>query len=429
MTKETEEQQPVLPSFSLKSIIRSDMPVGIYTPAASPTELVLNYHADKFETKPLLYGNSQEISEMILRSFKKREDKLAIRLYGTKGSGKTLTMENVCNELFSEGYIAVLVNENIPAAYIDMIAHLEKVIVIFDEFEINYRSYPADGPRRNAANPTCAQEDLLTVLSSRDLKKSLFFFIDNDIGEKADALLDRPQRILYNIRFNAPGGKEFTQMCEGRGIGKDAVGYMAAVFDNSKNHGYDSLETCRDVLSGSDGEIRYNKPAQTAADAINMLKTINIPNNYRRTLTVTNIINKKTKAPVVNPSNIEYHMDEEGIFELSHPNFSMDKRAMMYSRMPDPNAPPVPEGPDNATIALNFDDIRKQYADGAYHAHGIKIETEDFTYMISLSVSAPRNSGDVSPESLAYINDPTAIIYRWEDRIKMKREGRTWGPI
>ena len=143
-----------------------------------------------FVLPPKLYGEVPGRCDRILNTYKERKNKnTGVVLYGDKGSGKTLLAKQIMLEATKQGIPSILVTSDIETPRIIwFINNLNgPKIVMFDEFEKNYRS-------------SSAQEEWLSLFDGTGSLDTLFLLTTNS-PDLSNYLDNRPGRIFYKIGY------------------------------------------------------------------------------------------------------------------------------------------------------------------------------------------------------------------------------------
>lgn len=185
--QEGEQFFPSNTSLNVKTI-----PPGIYKYMSLPTGTWwLEKSADRYAFPYKIYGVNDSIIDRVRRAWSGLPSNLGVLLNGLKGTGKTITAQQIVNWALDERLIVLNVQHPVPLAAI-----LERVeqdmLVLFDEFEKTHNEQQIPG----------IQQGLLSAidgLSKSDFKR-LFLFTTNEVRVNEN-LIDRPSRIRYRWEF------------------------------------------------------------------------------------------------------------------------------------------------------------------------------------------------------------------------------------
>ncbi len=111
------------------------IPPGIYQPQATMRGWCLSKNYEKFEFPYKIYGTSNAIINRVLKTWEYTQGTLGILFNGIKGTGKSVTIQLIANNLIEQSIPIILINN--PFEYL---AHLidsieQDCIFIFDEFQ------------------------------------------------------------------------------------------------------------------------------------------------------------------------------------------------------------------------------------------------------------------------------------------------------
>lgn len=149
--------------------------------------LELERIGDDFSMPNPIYGTETEFIERIVRTYDNTSGNLGALLNGVKGTGKTITAEQIANLLLERGLPTILVNDNFEKLQSFLSGIQQDVTLIFDEYEKTFN--------RESAK-------LLTIMDGvlkSDYRK-VFLLTTNDSWIH-DAMMQRPGRIRYLLEF------------------------------------------------------------------------------------------------------------------------------------------------------------------------------------------------------------------------------------
>ena len=161
------------------------LPVGIYKLEVDPYDnLYLSHIQDRFPFPYKVYGVERPFIERVKKSWAHTDGNFGILLNGTKGTGKTVTAEILCNEL----NLPVIL---IPFHHKKLVSFLndiqQNVIIFIDEFEKIYQSY---------------ENSLLSIMDGvlKTNHRLMFMLTTNELRVDTN-LLQRPSRVRYVKTF------------------------------------------------------------------------------------------------------------------------------------------------------------------------------------------------------------------------------------
>lgn len=139
--------------------------------------------SDDFVLPSKVYGDSLELSERFLNTYKQGDKNLGVGLAGLKGTGKSLLAKAIC---VKGDMPVILITDNYSGPDFEAIIHniKQECIVFIDEFEKIY-------------DEKKDQEAILSVLDGIFTGKKLFLFTSNETSKYSNYLLNRPGRIHY----------------------------------------------------------------------------------------------------------------------------------------------------------------------------------------------------------------------------------------
>ena len=168
------------------------IPPGIYSYGATPNgQWFLELTTSRYVFPYKIYGAHDRIIDRVKRAWKSLPSNLGVLLNGLKGTGKTITAQQIVNWAIDEGLVVLNAQSPVPLAMI--MEHVEQpMLVLFDEFEKTHAEDKYPG----------SQQQLLSAIDglSKNEHRRLFLFTTNT--KKVDEnLVDRPSRIRYGWEF------------------------------------------------------------------------------------------------------------------------------------------------------------------------------------------------------------------------------------
>lgn len=166
--------------------IVNPLPTAVYKLEMVPMigTLYLTQTDKLFSLPPKIYGVETAFIDRVLKTYKNTEGNLGVLMNGVKGTGKTLTAKQICNELKLPIIVIKDRYDNAPD-FLNSIQ--EDVIVFFDEYEKTYDDY---------------DHSILTVMDGvlTTAYRKLFLLTTNEAYVNSN-MLQRPGRIRYFKTF------------------------------------------------------------------------------------------------------------------------------------------------------------------------------------------------------------------------------------
>lgn len=170
------------PSSGMISI---PLPVGIYRLQESKTGPFLERVSDKFEMPEKVYGLNRNFINRVKKTILNSKDNLGVLVNGIRGTGKTVTCELLCNELYMP---IVIVERAWPGLGDFLITVQMEMVIFFDEFEKIFK-----GEESQSLLPL--MDGVLTTEWRR-----IFLMTTNELRVDHN-MLQRPGRIRYIKTF------------------------------------------------------------------------------------------------------------------------------------------------------------------------------------------------------------------------------------
>lgn len=144
-----------------------------------------------FELPEKIYGNSDKLSEIILKDYRPKGDTLGVLLVGKKGMGKSLLSEKMAMMMVNKGWSVIHVTKPVSASAVEKAVEiLAPCMLYLEEFEKCFEN-TQDVPI------------FLNMFSSTTIKGLLVVIAANSINSVIyDPLIDRPQRLRYRINYS-----------------------------------------------------------------------------------------------------------------------------------------------------------------------------------------------------------------------------------
>ena len=225
----------------------------------------LSLHND-LSVNEKIYGPYIKKVDKVLKTFSITNRNLGVILSGPKGVGKSMFARQLAKRGKENSLPLIIVNNNYPGIE-DFISSIhQECIVLFDEFEKNFKDDDDNNP----------QEKLLSLFDGIDDGKKLFVITCNRPRELNEYLLNRPGRFHYHFTITVPTKEEVREYMNDNLVG-DARQYIDKLVNASSsykftydilraiafelNNGYELNETLEDLNISKDIIIRVTAEA------------------------------------------------------------------------------------------------------------------------------------------------------------------------
>ncbi len=160
-----------------------NLPIGIYIVHSTPKGFVLEFINEKYEFDYKIYGLETQLIKRIKKTFDNTKGNLGMIFNGKKGTGKTVTAKQVCNNLKMP---VILLTQKFDGINNFINSINQNLIVFVDEYEKIYEK----------------ESDLLTIMDGALSSgyRRVFILTTNTIYVNEN-LIDRPSRIRYFVTF------------------------------------------------------------------------------------------------------------------------------------------------------------------------------------------------------------------------------------
>ena len=167
---------------------------AIYMPGVDMGGFFVTQYHDNYVFPYKIYGLNTGFISRIIKTYDNTTGNLGILMNGVKGTGKSVTAEQICNEFIETHNMPVILINNRMQGLIEFLASIDQDIVVFvDEYE---KVFVTDEGRSNSS-------EILTIMDGalKSEHRRLFLFTTNNkrIDEN---LLERPGRIRYVKEFS-----------------------------------------------------------------------------------------------------------------------------------------------------------------------------------------------------------------------------------
>jgi len=199
----------------------------------------LSITKSKLEIPTKIYGNTKERVDKCITTYKDRNTSTGILLTGDKGTGKTLLMSLLANEVMDRLSLPVLlVTEPYSGAqFTSFIASVGECCMIFDEFGKMYTS-------NNVRNETeVPQKSLLSLMDGVDKTKRLIILTENSELDVNEFMLNRPSRIYYHFRYKKLDESSIEGYCIDLNVDTNIIKDVIDLSRCSKLFSFDMLQS------------------------------------------------------------------------------------------------------------------------------------------------------------------------------------------
>lgn len=191
------------------AIITREIPVGYYDVCFSKLNGNFLSKREPIVIREKIYGEAPIKAKKTINAYKKSERSLGVILSGDKGIGKSISLGLVAQEAINIGLPVLVCSENVPGLVNFLSSITQEVLVVFDEFEKNFKDF--NDPDEDETTAASAQEGLLSMFDGLDSSKKLFLITVNNVYNLSSYMLDRPGRFHYHFKLKNPNAEEITE--------------------------------------------------------------------------------------------------------------------------------------------------------------------------------------------------------------------------
>lgn len=191
---------------------------AIYTLEFSREEgLYLLEIQDNYTLPTKVYGNHEEAAKRVIHTHLSKKGNTGILLTGLKGTGKSLFVKFISNEMLKLGYPVIQINKAYSGEDLfNFVENLGDCVILFDEFGKNYYPY-------NGGGNTPSQTSLLSMLDGLSNSKRLHLFTENNSQDITQYMINRPGRVHYHFKYNRLSKEIIQEFCEDSGLPKEVT--------------------------------------------------------------------------------------------------------------------------------------------------------------------------------------------------------------
>lgn len=213
-------------SHEQKGMVKDHLPPAVYRVAFNPFQgYYLSIVSELFKTPKKLYGVEEMPIQEIMDAYNREDKQMGVLLAGTKGAGKTLLSQILCNRMIQEQDTPVVLVDTpfSDQGFFDFVNDLGSVVIVFDEFA---KVYGAD------------QKNMLTFFDGSNVQcKRMSIVIENSVNKVSDFMVDRPSRFLFRLTYDKLSKTVVQEMCEDYNLTseqtRDVKNYAACVYNLS----------------------------------------------------------------------------------------------------------------------------------------------------------------------------------------------------
>ena len=337
------------------------LPPRVYTVKfAQFVGFYLEITKDKLELPDKIYGKTPERVQKCLDTYKDRDASTGILMTGDKGTGKTLLMSLLANEVIDKLELPVLLIKDAYAGseFVSFIESIGQCCLVFDEFGKMY----AASDRHNGDNEV-PQKALLTLMDGVDKTKRMFIMTENSELDINDFMLNRPSRIYYHFKYKKLDEASVVGYCNDNGVSEDAAKEIIDLSRRSRVFSFDMLQSIVEE------HLRFECSIEDATNDLN----IDTREERGAMIEITKILERGTEI-------------EREVFETSIVSKPDVNDRYTYVKVKNNTAarvdPSVPVSEDDDIENDLYDEIYVQATDLAYEKNGeLVYETDKFVFI------------------------------------------------
>jgi len=257
-----------------------ELPPKVYSIRHNPIQgFYLEMTKDKLSLPSKIYGNTQKRVDRCIDTYVDRFASTGILLTGDKGTGKTLMMSLLANDVMSKlSMPVILINDPYSGSqFTTFIQSIGECCLVFDEFG---KVYSARGNDEN----NVPQKSLLSLMDGVDKTKRLIVLTENSEIDINEFMLNRPSRIYYHFRYNKLDEESIKGYSSDHGVDKNIINDIIELSRYSKIFSFDMLQSIVEE------HLRFSDSIDTVVEDLN----IDVTADNNDTLKIIKIIEKSS---------------------------------------------------------------------------------------------------------------------------------------
>ncbi len=225
----------VTPIVIPKGLLLDKIPSAIYTVKHGMSGFYLQFTKKRFEQPEKLYGTTSPRASRVTKVYDQTDTSTGVLLTGLKGSGKSLLMKEIANQMLDKDIPVVIVQDAFSGS--DFMSFMESIgecVVLLDEFGKTYKRDNKDGENE--------QHGLLTFFDGDYSSKGLILLAENKTWDIAELFIDRPSRVLFHWKYERLEEDVVTGFCKDNLKKNKFKEDILGVSRTSKDFTFDSLQ-------------------------------------------------------------------------------------------------------------------------------------------------------------------------------------------
>ncbi len=236
------------------------LPPRVYTVKYNQIQgFFLEITKDKLELPAKIYGKAQDRVDKCISTYQDRSASTGILFTGDKGTGKTLEMSLLANDVIDKLHLAIiLVTEPYNGeAFVSFIETLGECCLVFDEFG---KMYSSDSRKDNDV----PQKSLLSLMDGVDKTKRMIILTENKELDINEFMLNRPSRIYYHFRYKKLDEDSIIGYCRDAVMDSNTIRDIIDLSRRSKIFSFDMLQSIVEE------QLRFNDTIENVVEELNI---------------------------------------------------------------------------------------------------------------------------------------------------------------
>lgn len=209
--------------------------------------------AEVYKLPVKLYGNYEKAAKRVIKTHFDKEGNTGILLTGLKGTGKSVFVKIVANEMMKLGLPVIQINKAFNGEDLfNFVENIGACVLLFDEFGKNYSCY------NTTSQPT--QVSLLSLLDGLSNNKRLHLFTENNKEDISQYLINRPGRIHYHFNYNRLTSEVIREYCKDNDIPDNVIDELIGLSGKIRVLSFDVVKCIIEEWKRYGGTIEEHLP-------------------------------------------------------------------------------------------------------------------------------------------------------------------------
>lgn len=336
------------------------LPPKVYTVEHNPLEgFYLRIAKNRLELPGKIYGKTPARVQKCIDTYIDRTASTGILLTGDKGTGKSLMMSLLANQMIETQNLPVLIIKQAYAGsqFENFIESIGECVIVFDEFGKMYES------NNRHADGEVPQSALLSLMDGIDKTKRMFILTENSELDINEFMLNRPSRVYYHFKYRKLDEESIIGYCTDHTVPADFTKDLVDLSRRTRVFSFDMLQTIVEE------HLRYGEPLSAITDELN----IDTREDMGAMIEVLKVVEKENnvECELFEPGNVAKPEGSYGYTYIKIKSGQIEEVTQGTGKGKKKNKQPAED---------QFEEIYIQDSDLAYESAGqLVYETDEYT--------------------------------------------------